>query len=354
MNSSDIIKVGETTKLDFFKKKVAVSYFLSVLVFFIHISSFAQYKYSDDIVSRLLINFHEITVNFARVAVPFFFMLSGLLFFRHFQSSELKRKLKSRVSSIVVPYILWNIIGVLFAAVTTYFLADFFVGREKFTFSVPSLLEGVFLYKYNGQFWFMADLIILIAISPLLFITLKNKIVSLITLAVSIVLFITDITPHYSLVFYYMGCFIGYNYFDKVQETTKNYFIPAFILICCNVFLYFTEWDAIWVIEPVWLFKLLQILNLSLFCWSFWQLCDIFYYTKSREFYNYSFWVYALHPNVGGVFTKLLYIGLPKLVIFSIVNWLLTIILTLLTINGIAKLCKRYIPGCYRLLSGAR
>lgn len=41
--------------------------------------------------------------------VPFFFMISGYLFFRTYQSCKWREKLQSRVKSLLVPYLLWNI-----------------------------------------------------------------------------------------------------------------------------------------------------------------------------------------------------------------------------------------------------
>lgn len=41
--------------------------------------------------------------------VPFFFMISGYLFFRTYQSSRWSEKLQSRTKSLLVPYLLWNV-----------------------------------------------------------------------------------------------------------------------------------------------------------------------------------------------------------------------------------------------------
>jgi surface polysaccharide O-acyltransferase-like enzyme len=65
----------------FWKKREFVYFILSVLVFLIHISSFAQYPVSEGIISsintKVAFFFKE---SITRFAVPMYFILSGMLF----------------------------------------------------------------------------------------------------------------------------------------------------------------------------------------------------------------------------------------------------------------------------------
>lgn len=51
----------------------------------------------------------------SRISVPLFFFISGFLFFYHanFNLSTYKNKLKSRIKTLLIPYLLWNLIGFL-------------------------------------------------------------------------------------------------------------------------------------------------------------------------------------------------------------------------------------------------
>lgn len=42
--------------------------------------------------------------------VPFFFMISGYLFFRTYQSNKWRDKLESRAKTLLVPYVVWNVL----------------------------------------------------------------------------------------------------------------------------------------------------------------------------------------------------------------------------------------------------
>ena len=82
----------------FWKKKEFVSFILSVLVFFIH-SYFAQDIKSDSLIS--LIN-HKTSYFFSnsitQFAVPMFFMLSAISFFKEYNPKKYLRKLNHEFS----------------------------------------------------------------------------------------------------------------------------------------------------------------------------------------------------------------------------------------------------------------
>ena len=46
--------------------------------------------------------------------VPFFFMISGYLFFRTYEQAKAKEKIVSRARTLLIPYLIWNIIYTCF------------------------------------------------------------------------------------------------------------------------------------------------------------------------------------------------------------------------------------------------
>lgn len=65
----------------FGNKKILVTYVLSVLVFWIHISTFYNYGPYPPALDFLIIFFQSVA---SRAAVPLFFILSGALFYRNY------------------------------------------------------------------------------------------------------------------------------------------------------------------------------------------------------------------------------------------------------------------------------
>ena len=131
--------------------------FLSVLVIFVHsthfsLASLQAVPHSTFFSTSFLIKIEFFFSEFlGQVAVPGFFFLSGFLFFRGLDDvKSWGRKLKSRVFSYVLPYLLWN------SAMTLLYLS---FGKAEW--SLESLWEGIFLYRFNPVFWYFYQLILL-------------------------------------------------------------------------------------------------------------------------------------------------------------------------------------------------
>ena len=131
--------------------------FLSVLVIFVHsthfsLASLQALPHSSFFSTSFLIKIEFFFSEFlGQVAVPGFFFLSGFLFFRGLDDvKSWGRKLKSRVFSYVLPYLLWN------SAMTLLYLS---FGKAEW--SLKSLWEGIFLYRFNPVFWYFYQLILL-------------------------------------------------------------------------------------------------------------------------------------------------------------------------------------------------
>lgn len=131
--------------------------FLSVLVIFVHsthfsLASLQAVPHSGFFSTSFLIKIEFFFSEFlGQVAVPGFFFLSGFLFFRGLDDAKSwGRKLKSRVFSYVLPYLLWN------SAMTLLYLS---FGKAEW--SLKGLWEGIFLYRFNPVFWYFYQLILL-------------------------------------------------------------------------------------------------------------------------------------------------------------------------------------------------
>ena len=133
------------------------SLFLSVLVIFVHSTHFTvpalqavpkQDFFSTSFLIKIEYFFSEFL---GQAAVPGFFFLSGFLFFKGlYDIKDWARKWRSRVSSYIVPYLIWN------TAMTLLYL---FFGKAEW--SLKSVAEGIFLYRFNPVFWYFYQLILL-------------------------------------------------------------------------------------------------------------------------------------------------------------------------------------------------
>lgn len=113
-----------------------------------------------------------ITEGFCRVAVPLFMAISGYLLFRGYRESAsyFADKLRRRLRTLVVPYILWSLIALTFiyALQLIPFSRGYFAGERVDQWDFWQLLWRVFVQPSAGQLWFLRDLICFVAIAPIL------------------------------------------------------------------------------------------------------------------------------------------------------------------------------------------
>ena len=111
-----------------------------------------------------------ISQGIARIAVPFFFAISGFFLYRdyEFTFAWFRKKLISRFWSLGVPYVLWALIGLAFALVTSMFARK--VSFETFQWSSPMWWVRTFgvIEKplYLGQLWFVHMLLEWLCVAP--------------------------------------------------------------------------------------------------------------------------------------------------------------------------------------------
>lgn len=180
-----------------------------------------------------------------RVAVPFFFLISGFLFFfkvEHFDSSIFAKKINSRLHSLILPYLFWNLL-LLIIQTATFWLLGNTVGRSGFSMLgiLKSLWNSNSGYPISYQFWFIRDLIITVLISPVLYFLIKK-----LNLTVLIVLFalwfFNKATSNpgintTSLFFFSMGAWFSVN----GKRLTSCVITESYFVLCSYPFLIFVD-----------------------------------------------------------------------------------------------------------------
>ena len=340
----------------FWKKKEFVSFVLSILVFFIHVSSLGQYSSSNEalveVKSRMAFFLNE---SITRFAVPMFFIISGLVFYRDYDNSKYLSKVKSRFFSLCIPYLIWNTVWMIFDIICSYtFISSFFTGRVPFELTFTNVIRSVFLAESNGPFWFVMYLIIFVFLAPVIDMIAKNKYVGAVTVVAITILASfpfaeSSIIKIDAIVFYLLGAILGKHHFEffvKRTSTVSRITSCAFLIIYILAKNIFRANDYIG--KPS-----VKIIIFALASYAMWSMVDLFIdKIKHRPIYSRSFPIFAMHINISAVICKIIYLLLPKSIYFALPNLLLTVSLTLLLINVFCYLLSRYLPSVYALLMG--
>ena len=142
--------------------------------------------FHPELESRTLFSFlFSLTQKLVWVSVPIFFFISGLLFFKEgtFNMTLYKTKLSSRIYTLLIPYIIWNILYFCIIAIQQYFKPDVLLLLHK-RIADFSLTDYLWIFWdirqishladdqpacLVGVFWFIQCLFLSILLSPVIY-----------------------------------------------------------------------------------------------------------------------------------------------------------------------------------------
>ncbi len=178
----------------------------------------------------------------ARIAVPLFFLLSGYFFFLNFYYSaeNYSKKVKSRISTLLIPFLFWNAFTLLLLALAQYLPATQPFFSEKSdpisTFGVFDYLNAIFGLNRSPisyQFWFIRDLIVMSLLAPAIYLILKK--VPRIFFLVIFTLWFFKLWPIYvpsvaAFAFFYAGAYFAHTNISLFTLDRFGFLLTVFYL----------------------------------------------------------------------------------------------------------------------------
>ena len=314
------------------------------------------------------------------IAVPTFFLTAGFLFFyniKEWSKQVYFKKIKSRLTSLILPYILWNIIALLLFISTA-------IVKEYITETPSSIITSL---EKNGLFsafldfnkwgeertnilgwhtpmtgpinlplWFLRDLIVVSILTPVIFYFLKyTKLAGLLILGIAYYTRIWTIIPGFNVTaffFFSIGAYLSINKKNLVIEFRRVKF-PCYLLAGFTAF-YATYLDGseyFKFIYPIYIITgVISILNFGAYLLENKKVQVNPILAKS------SFFIYAIHTLlILIVVDKLTTFILPEdVVFFLLIKYLISPFLSVSICLGIYFLAQRYTPKLFALLTGNR
>lgn len=201
------------------------------------------------------------------IAVPTFYLISGFLFFNNYIKwswGTYKRKIKSRIKTLFIPYILWNLLP--FLLLLLYMLTGVILKGNP-SDGIVQLIENSWhiFYDYNewgtkkvnwlgehlrstGPYdlplWFLRDLIVVTLLTPIIYYAIKKfKICFVFFLFIAYVSRIWTLTPgfHITAFFYFSaGAYFALNGLNIVSFACKYkfIFIPLSVILFIIAIIY--------------------------------------------------------------------------------------------------------------------
>lgn len=279
------------------------------------------------------------------VCVPYFFVISGFLFFRNFDMKMLSAKYRTRSKSILIPYIVWNTIYYLFFACITRlpYLSGVLNTSSETELGIAAYLR----YIWEGYyiFWFLRVLIWMILLTPVLYVLLKRRkyywpeiiLVILILIALN-----KTFLPHNLVNAYYViGAYIGINFSKLPDKYDKRISVAAAVM-----FPILLAMGGIFAGN---------IIYNCIFIAVSWLVLDLFKMSKEVKWWmKCTFFYYCAHDMLLESIEKVILIVFGRSPAMALLDFIAAPALTLLVLIGAAGVLRKFIRPVWKLLSGDR
>lgn len=331
-----------------FKNKVTcLSYILAVGVIFRHAVNFDVYKTCSGMNYQIQFFWQHLS----GLIVPTFFSISGFLFYRNFSWDKLIVKWKRRFFSLVIPYLIWNLIAYFYYIVLSKipFISSH-INNNLDYFSVKNLLVNLLLGKHN-ILWFIRYLIIYVYVIPLFYPIIKRKYLSFVFCIFVAFLGAQNIKNVNSYIlnssyFIFGACCALHCQESVIRSYNLSFEKFVFLLISLLGIVFIRKNMAI---ENVFYDFLISVVGIVVI----WILADLLRCERIYDIFNISFLLYVSHSMILESLEKLFFVLLGDSNIVSALDFILSPILTVGIITGMSILLKK-IPKLYNVLTGGR
>ena len=290
---------------------------------------------------------------FCRMATPLFFFVSSLLFFKECSFDDLERKYRSRINSLLVPYILWNIIFVAIFWVMSH------VSVISMRMNIGNILNSpmdvivAITNSHHTDLWFVKNLMCYTLLAPVLLLCFSNKRLSFLLLFILIASALYIDSEYKDLLrwipIYIMGAMCGYYWNDTVvggfirKRHSLLFTISAIsFLIICYVYSISIQSDKYLIyISPLLIWFIVDGL-LYRFISTF----------KVKKWMGCMFFVFCTHHFLLNVIQKIVVLTCEPTNWVIYLTYFLSPIVAVILLIKIAGWLKRF--SIYTVLSGGR
>ena len=335
---------------------VLYSFWLAFFVVGIHAYNVDVYGliYKEDLFSKVVMYLEYFVKNISGVCVPFFFIISGYLFFRTYNWSKVFTKYKSRVKSVLIPFIIWCSIYYVYYCILSRLpgIGNYINDGNQIELSIETWINWLWKDSYY-TLWFLKELIILIILSPVFYLLMKNYkycpvgAIVLFCFVLNTMGIIEVTVPNgFSNIYYLFGVYIGINY--KEAPMVKSRLLALMGSVGTVIIVLFFCWARYYTID-------INPLIYILLCITLWLASANMNFGKEVKWWMHlSFFIYCIHDILLEGIEKIFFIIFGNESIYALLDYLFMPALVVALSVCIAAFCKRWIPFLWTLLTGNR
>lgn len=339
-----------------------LSFFAIVMVIYIH-------TFYTEGESLPILNTIETLIGgrLCMIAVPMFYAISGYLFFLKMPCGirSIGGKLKKRVRTLLVPYIIANVLTFCFYIALNFIsilssTVNSVVNFKVFSIIKQGLCPTLELLFVNPpiafQMWFIRDLMLVMLFSPIIYLVLKVfcKInFHFIAILLFLALYVT-VDNHLitAITWFAMGGILCMQSNINIGRHFPSVYGISTVTILISLIVFTTYFKEI----PTWVTRMIPVVGVP----AMWLCFDIIIKHKNtvnswidRKIYPYTFFIYMTHEPLLNIFKKLPLLIAQNQCVFIICYLLIPILYVVLACIAGQWLSKHF-HYCYSIYTGGR
>lgn len=345
------INLATNNELHIRNKFTLLTFISSVFVIFIHANNIAMLETSEKAIGfgKAVFSIETYWAKLIDNSVPLFFFISGILFFRTFEIKKLFSKWKTRVFSIALPYLIWCTIYYLYYVICTNvpLISSLMSESNTVNFSIIEWIRWLWVDRYY-TLWFLQNLMIYIALAPIIWLLLKDHFSKIPTGLVILLLYIVgkkylpfDIPYSADFEFYLIGSYIGLNGRKWLYYSNKTLSIVSCVYIALILISAFRFWNIAFSV---------------LFFFAIWFAIDLLP-INNRQFpwwMSITFFTYVAHDIFLEAFEKVFFKVFGASPITALLDYIFMPLIIEALLIAIAFVLRKWLPIIWKLLSGNR
>lgn len=276
--------------------------------------------------------------------------------------SEFISKYKKRAKSLLVPFLFWSILGLIVHLILH--LSPIFEDyRSDADYSFINILKLIFINPAPGQLWFLRDLIVMVALSPLIYWMVKYlRLIPTLLFFIIWIVFLRFSIKFYSIesiLFFSLGAYLALHKskYLTIRLTNKYYLILLFLwvlIVFVKTTLFFQN------IKSAVPYYILHRISILVGILAIWTLYDVV--MKNKESVNktilglssFSFFIYAYHLPLLKYLQKGLFYIVGKNDILSIITYFILPIIMIVVGILLGGFLRKHTPRFYGVITGGR
>ena len=308
------------------------------------------------------------------ISVPVYFLISGYVFFlcERFDKQTYSNKLKNRIKSLLIPYLIWNTIAILMVIIKEIPIFSSFLSHPNvdLDLSIKNILSAY--WKYDGSLnpvdiertnfpintalWFIRDLMIIVITTPIIYQGIK-RLKEFYIIPLGILYLISYYAGRHTMIisayfFFSWGAYMSVQGVDFIKLSKRYGLISIVIYLLCST-TYLGTIDYKWITTTC---KLISTIVFPIAAFYIAQYLIINKKIKNSVFLSSgSFFIYITHCLLVHRVTKVLFMLIrPSSDIEVCTTYMLSCVTTISVLLFSFYILRKYCPRLLKVVAGRK